>query len=329
MDRTETLNKLYDISDGIQKIVDCQTRQVSLVNEMREAKLEQVEEYDDSNISHNFLRFVFFAITLGVVYELITGILFRGLNLLLSDIVIMGICFAIISYLLYKSMHTKNNKRLLLVSIIFVFIFMYWPISFLLSGNSLAPIFIIISAIIAWFVSKKYLNFWVKLVNGEIRNQNASSKQAYDEAVSHNNQLQQLYNQESSSINQYVSEVTTIGQGWYPKDYYTLHAVKYFIHCLENYKADTVKEMVQLYDTYIDRQQRHAYEQEMVSLQEEQIINQERMVDLLEYANALRRTQIAISSEIARSNSQIVQSNAQIARSNSQIASSLEDIAKS
>ncbi|MGE9835203.1 hypothetical protein [Streptococcus orisratti] len=44
MDRTETLNKLYDISDGIQKIVDCQTRQVSLVNEMREAKLEQVED---------------------------------------------------------------------------------------------------------------------------------------------------------------------------------------------------------------------------------------------------------------------------------------------
>ena len=308
MDKTELLNKLYDISDGVEKIVACQTRQVSLVNEMREEKLEHVEKYDDNNISHNMLKVIFFVIAFGVVFEVFGGsirALSLGFSSLLTDLILIGICIIAVSFLLYKSMHNKDNKRLYQASILFAVLLMYWPIRLLLSGNLFTFILAIISAIAARFISQKYLSFWVKLVNGEIGSQNASYKQAYDVAVSHNARLQQLYDEESNNINQYVSEVTKIGQGWYPKDYYTLHAVKYFIHCLENYKADTVKEMVQLYDTYVDRKQRRSYEQEMVSLQEEQLINQDRMIELLEYSNALEMTHIALTADIARTNETI------------------------
>lgn len=46
----------------------------------------------------------------------------------------------------------------------------------------------------------------------------------------------------------------------------------------------------------------------MLSLQEEHLINQDRMIELLEYSNALEMTHIALTADIARTNA-IIASN--------------------
>ena len=75
--------------------------------------------------------------------------------------------------------------------------------------------------------------------------------------------------------------------------------MNYLIHAFNNFKADSIKEAINLYDTYLDREARRAFEAEMIELEKEQIINQERMIKLQEHANILRARQIAETQEAA------------------------------
>ena len=139
----------------------------------------------------------------------------------------------------------------------------------------------------------------IAFVNKGIRNKNEQNLRDYQAVVAENQRLELAYQQEGRLMENFRNQAVVIGQGWYPKDYYALDAVNYLIHAFNNFKADNIKEAINLYDTYLDRAARRAFEAEMIELEKEQIINQERMIKLQEHANILSARQIAETQEAA------------------------------
>ena len=66
----------------------------------------------------------------------------------------------------------------------------------------------------------------------------------------------------------------------------------FFIVSLENFKADNIKELVNLYDDTQYKATQLAYQAEMLQLQKQQYINSKRMIELLRYNNYLQTLHI-------------------------------------
>lgn len=66
----------------------------------------------------------------------------------------------------------------------------------------------------------------------------------------------------------------------------------FFIVSLENFKADNIKELVNLYDDTQYKATQLAYQAEMLQLQKQQYINSKRMIELLRYNNYLQTIHI-------------------------------------
>lgn len=136
-------------------------------------------------------------------------------------------------------------------------------------------------------------------ISSDTHCENEQHLRDYQAVVAENQRLDLAYQQEGQLMEKFRDQALAIGQGWYPKDYYALDAVEYLIHAFDNFKADSIKEAINLYDTHLDRAARRAFEMEMLELEKEQIINQERMIRLQEHANILRARQIAETQEAA------------------------------
>lgn len=79
--------------------------------------------------------------------------------------------------------------------------------------------------------------------NREIARKNQQMQQRYQ------NQLQNWYSQQEQRTNALYEELVGLTRSWYPKDYYSLYAVNTFISLVENFRADTMKEAVNLFET--------------------------------------------------------------------------------
>lgn len=86
-------------------------------------------------------------------------------------------------------------------------------------------------------------------------------------------------------------EMLEESESWYPRDYYSLEAVTHFISILQNHKADTVKEMVNVYDEEGFRAAALLNQQEVNAAFEQALDNQEKLVELQEHANFLQTVQ--------------------------------------
>lgn len=94
------------------------------------------------------------------------------------------------------------------------------------------------------------------------------------EIVAYNEEARQinlLLQQEAAAVQNklvyHAKEAQRIGAGWYPRDYYNLYAIGCFIQYIENYKADTVKEMVNLFEDSEHKRRMEQYQQESLNNQ--------------------------------------------------------------
>ena len=74
---------------------------------------------------------------------------------------------------------------------------------------------------------------------------------------------------------------------WYPKNYYSLNAVNYFISAVENFRADSVKEMVNLFEAAKEHEILIKAQTEINNSLKQQTLNQEKINKQLQYANVL------------------------------------------
>lgn len=113
-----------------------------------------------------------------------------------------------------------------------------------------------------------------------------------------------LYNDTVQQLKTYKDDLYKHTSMWYPRAYYTQDAIAFFIDAVENYRADTVKELVNLYETSEHYRRMEAYQQELVRGQYAILENQERLLAgqqqalrELRYANALNMANFAMNAK--------------------------------
>ena len=200
---------------------------------------------------------------------------------------------------MYRRIKGSKDSWIYPATLIMGGILLVFPLRLLLTPNPITLIILGMSIIATYFIIQNKLELMISFVNKGIRSKNEQHLRDYQAVVSENQRLELAYQQEGRLMENFRNQAVAIGQGWYPKDYYALDAVNYLIHAFNNFKADSIKEAINLYDTYLDREARRAFEAEMIELEKEQIINQERMIKLQEHANILRARQIAETQEAA------------------------------
>lgn len=301
--REEIVSKLELIRENILGFIQARSRQVTLVNQMRTAKLIQQDEYNDNTLSHKSLKLAFsimvfssISILLG---DLLYVILLGAVNRLIGDIIFEVLFLSGFLFLLFRRMKGSKDSWIYPATLIMGGILLVFPLRLLLTPNPITLILLGVSIVATYFIIQNKLELMIAFVNKGIRNKNEQHLRDYQAVVAENQRLELAYQQEGRLMENFRNQAVAIGQGWYPKDYYALDAVNYLIHSFNNFKADNIKEAINLYDTYLDRKARRAFEAEMIELEKEQIINQERMIKLQEHANILSARQIAETQEAA------------------------------
>ncbi|AFJ25441.1 hypothetical protein [Streptococcus parasanguinis] len=301
--REEIVSKLELIRENILGFIQARSRQVTLVNQMRTAKLIQQDEYNDNTLSHKSLKLAFsimvfssISILLG---DLLYVILLGAVNRLIGDIIFEVLFLSGFLFLLFRRMKGSKDSWIYPATLIMGGILLVFPLRLLLTPNPITLILLGVSIVATYFIIQNKLELMIAFVNKGIRNKNEQHLRDYQAVVAENQRLELAYQQEGRLMENFRNQAVAIGQGWYPKDYYALDAVNYLIHSFNNFKADNIKEAINLYDTYLDREARRAFEAEMIELEKEQIINQERMIKLQEHANILSARQIAETQEAA------------------------------
>lgn len=301
--REEIVSKLELIRENILGFIQARSRQVTLVNQMRTAKLIQQDEYNDNTLSHKSLKLAFsimvfssISILLG---DLLYVILLGAVNRLIGDIIFEVLFLSGFLFLLFRHMKGSKDSWIYPATLIMGGILLVFPLRLLLTPNPITLILLGVSIVATYFIIQNKLELMIAFVNKGIRNKNEQHLRDYQAVVAENQRLELAYQQEGRLMENFRNQAVAIGQGWYPKDYYALDAVNYLIHSFNNFKADNIKEAINLYDTYLDREARRAFEAEMIELEKEQIINQERMIKLQEHANILSARQIAETQEAA------------------------------
>ena len=303
--REEIISKLGLIRENILGFIQARSRQVALVNQMRTAKLIQQEEYSDNTLSHKSFKIAFSVMVFSSVAILLGNLLyvllFGAVNRLFSDLFFEILFISGFLFLLYRRMKGSKDSWIYPAMLIMGGILLVFPLRLLLTPNPITIILLGLSVVATYFIIQNKLDLMIALANKTIRSENEQHLRDYQAVVAENQRLDLAYQQEGQLMERFRDQALAIGQGWYPKDYYALDAVEYLIHAFDNFKADSIKEAINLYDTHLDRAARRAFEMEMLELEKEQIINQERMIRLQEHANILRARQIAETQEAAAS----------------------------
>ncbi len=166
----------------------------------------------------------------------------------------------------------KKHKILNYACIILLFI----SITHVSFSEFLPPNLLLISLVLA-LIPTYFLNFKTsqKRLKEDFKNEQLAMQKHNDnmsnkirninkELASIDNDKQELMRYE----NIFIDNICQLGSGWFPPDYYSSQAVKYFIHALKNHKADTVKEMVLQYDDWLNKEQNRAMQQRAIKLSE-------------------------------------------------------------
>ncbi|HEM3705789.1 TPA: hypothetical protein U1C94_002153 [Streptococcus suis] len=315
-DRTQLLDNLFTIRQGLIYIYEKEIALNNLENARRKAVLIQEElvgSFGNGSkpISERLLKGSFYAVLMGAIGN-IAKFLFLGIwgegNI--SELFWYLVASAGLIFLIQKKMRQHRGVWIGIGIFISLLIVLTTPLNTIgIAVKSLigldviaAIVFGILSVIIvgvSLFLGNAFYPKWVYFINQLIDEENRRRIEEndmriaeYTRQIERNKEIVQEKRQCELELSQAAQALSVFGQDWYPKDYYFLDAVDFFIASVENFKADTIKELVNLYDDTKYKATQLAYQAEMLRLQHEQYINSERMVELLRYNNYLQEVQV-------------------------------------
>lgn len=317
MTREQLLEQLYTVRQGLSFIYDKELLKTELENARRKAVLTQKEltaSFGDGSkpVSERLLKYSFYAVIMGA-FGNIVKFLFLGLWLEgnITELFWYLVASAVLVYLLQKKMRQQDGCLMTLGIVVLLFTILATPLNTIgytiraLLGLDLfsGVVLGLLSIFIVWVsvtLGNRLYPQWVALINAFIDEENRRlieenrlREEEYHRLIQRNKEIKEEIEQCKWEANQAAQALMVYGGSWYPKDYYFMDATDFFIAALENFKADTMKELVNLYDDTQYKATQLAYQQEMLMLQKEQLINSQRMAEALRYNNYLQGIQIA------------------------------------
>ena len=94
-----------------------------------------------------------------------------------------------------------------------------------------------------------------------------------------NDDLHMQYAQHMGYYNYYQNQLTEVTQGWFPQNYLSCDCIDFFINTLENFRADNVKEIVNLYEQEMHNRRMEAMQNKMVQ-QNDELIRQQKLANV-------------------------------------------------
>lgn len=128
----------------------------------------------------------------------------------------------------------------------------------------------------------------------------------YDRQIKYEQEIMEEQKQCEIETQEAAGALVAFCSGWYPKDYYFMEAIEFFIGALENFKADNMKELVNLYDDTKYKELQLNYQKEMLQLQREQYIDTKKMLQALRYNNYVQTLQLQQLDGIRRNTEEAV-----------------------
>lgn len=190
----------------------------------------------------------------------------------------------------------------------------------LLLGQLIPYIECLVVGLIAWRIS---LVIHRRSIAKEVAKVEATNQEieVYNQQVEANNQAIAQHRGELSynanQIGQYLIDQTS---HWYPVDYYSLDAVEDFMAIVRNHQADTVKEMINVYQENQYRNRVLNNLDEVNNKLNQSLYNQQQMLKLQRTANVLALGNLAANMATASNTARIAETNQQIAQSSAQSA---------
>lgn len=253
MGREELLKGLGVIRDLIIRINQLADKQVRI-----ESQVRQTISTSGGKQKGRILLTALGIVVLG--FDVISGLL-RG------DYSSLIIC-AILLFIVIR----KPGQKSWLKSIAWAYLALTTVVGvFWMASNAVALVILIVFSTLAIAVILSL----IKVKNQEINNSNAALRKAYAATIEPMKQLQQALRAQCSRIR-------------YPVDYLDLNAVEFFIHGIKNYRANSLGQMVNLYEATKDRQRTIALQQQQLRLAEQSNYNQAQILGELRYSNALQ-----------------------------------------
>lgn len=159
---------------------------------------------------------------------------------------------------LYRN--TKPVKRFNLIGLIGIILIGFWVLCSLMAVVAHEPgaaIGFFVLFIIPHFIVFKFLN---KRINKRVNEENnkiiANNEQLKIQEQNVLNELQQIQ----------ITYRERIGH-WYPENYCTVDAVEFFYNVINNYRADSMKEAINLYETHMHQQRVESNQQQAIKQQ--------------------------------------------------------------
>ncbi|HFI0645958.1 TPA: hypothetical protein ACGO6M_001197 [Streptococcus suis] len=308
MNREELLDKLYLVRNGLYQIYDLEVECINLSNQKKNATLRQetlvesIEKNEETSGMEKVYRLAYMAI-LSLLFTTVSKFLFLGIGFG-STLVDIGFS-SIIFWLLTK--HMRRHEETWLSPVFYVLIFgaIVIPIINVMEVDFFQKWLLIVPIALAIFLGKSTYSTWIRFVNtlideenSLVMQQNEKRKQEFDRIIATNKSIDQRVSVLQNEMDTTARALYAFGDGWYPKDYYFLNAIEFFIHSLENFMANNVQEMILLYRNHVSVEQTLAYQRESNELQRANHINQERMMELLQHNNYLAEQQVHLLEKI-------------------------------
>lgn len=268
--REELLQGLYYVRNQINQIFNIYEQQRRIVASYRSKK---------SNISTAGVKNQS-KIILGII--LVTEVCMFLLSALISGNYISLEILLIPIVIIYVKRDEKSKAKTVAYGILALYTVSY--LCFVILYKSYVNIILIVVfatvATVAILATVKAKNQKIDEYNTEVDENNAHLQMQYSQTVQQLERLKkELFNKTST---------------WYPREYYTQDAVNFFVSAVENYRADTVKEVVNLYEKSEHYRRMEAGQNAMMQNQQRMLEAQERMLagqqaelQQLKFANAL------------------------------------------
>ncbi|EJU20616.1 hypothetical protein HMPREF1143_0511 [Peptoanaerobacter stomatis] len=303
MDEQELLDKLNILKDKLMSLISLREEQLYTVSQYRQ-KISILA-------NKKYLPLLIINIVASSVL-LIYGIASRNL---LEPIILIAI--GILLTIKKGNIINSNNffiRKINLFAKIYRILYPLYAIFSLISYSSKSFIFLI-ATVIFCIIEVIVLKILINVFNKSAEEKN---KPLYDNY----NKISEMISEQASDIKEFIDG------NWFPEDYCSMHAVEFFIYSLKNKKADTIKELVNLYDT-------HGYSEQMVNSQKEIIRNQDIIIDnqyeqirnIREIKGELRTANVLNVANFAlnAANNRLLQESNAIGRSNSRILNSINN----
>ena len=250
--REEILAQLRNVQNQIKNIMSVREQQINIIAQFRQKESEIT--FSDAEQMKKLIVIIGYLAVLG--FYIIRGLIsFRWTDTIIFAL-LGGYCF------LYKP-DKKSKLKTTAWALLLIFM-IYVLVSMILRFDIAMIIIFIIEIIVGLYI--------IKRLNAKIAEKNAAIE-------SYNQGVLSEYNVTVQQINKMQTELAKIIDGWYPPSYCYFEAVDFFISAITNYKADNIKEAVNLFDTAEHRQRMENCQQQLVQGQRMLIASQNQIIE--------------------------------------------------